>query len=260
MSRALLLVLFLSGALAGCERPAPKPAPAVAQPVIADAPAQGDAAPLPSVPADIASTPARRKPVRTKPADDNAPVQSRDTDERDTDERDRSDAFADEDMGNDVPLAADAEMDMQSPRRALTSSWNGLGDADFGMQVDAVREAWSGELEGDESDECFYLSAQMDRPSPAPALMFEQGRLVRYDVDTAALSAPGGGRVGMDADEIIERYGDDIERVPHKYTDGEYLRIENGDSVLLFETDEDGVVTEWRVGVAPQVDYVEGCS
>ena len=42
---------------------------------------------------------------------------------------------------------------------------------------------------------------------------------------------------------------------------GEYLRIEgHGDTVLVFETDEDGTVTEWRVGVPPYVDYVEGCS
>jgi hypothetical protein len=30
--------------------------------------------------------------------------------------------------------------------------------------------------------------------------------------------------------------------------------------VLLFATDADGRVNEWRIGVPPQVDYVEGCS
>jgi hypothetical protein len=28
----------------------------------------------------------------------------------------------------------------------------------------------------------------------------------------------------------------------------------------VFETDAGGTVTEWRAGVPPQVDYVEGCS
>jgi len=29
---------------------------------------------------------------------------------------------------------------------------------------------------------------------------------------------------------------------------------------LLFETDAAGKITRWRVGVPPQIDYVEGCS
>ena len=31
-------------------------------------------------------------------------------------------------------------------------------------------------------------------------------------------------------------------------------------SRLVFETDAGGIVTEWRVGLSPQADYVEGCS
>ena len=30
--------------------------------------------------------------------------------------------------------------------------------------------------------------------------------------------------------------------------------------VLLFETNAEGNVASWRIGVPPQVDYVEGCS
>ena len=29
---------------------------------------------------------------------------------------------------------------------------------------------------------------------------------------------------------------------------------------VIFETDAEGTVTEWRVGLPPQVDYVEGCA
>jgi hypothetical protein len=29
---------------------------------------------------------------------------------------------------------------------------------------------------------------------------------------------------------------------------------------LVFETDAAGKATAWRVGLSPQVDYVEGCS
>lgn len=62
------------------------------------------------------------------------------------------------------------------------------------------------------------------------------------------------------------RRGDRVEARPHRYTDGEYLRISDpagGAGVLVFETDgrgDDAKVVAWRVGLAPQVDYVEGCS
>ena len=41
-----------------------------------------------------------------------------------------------------------------------------------------------------------------------------------------------------------------------------WRRIEDpdGEGVLVFETDASGRVTEWRAGLPPQVDYVEGCS
>ena len=57
-----------------------------------------------------------------------------------------------------------------------------------------------------------------------------------------------------------------VEEQPHAYTNGQYLRIEDpagGKGVLVFETDgKDAAskVLRWRIGVAPQVDYVEGCS
>ncbi len=40
-----------------------------------------------------------------------------------------------------------------------------------------------------------------------------------------------------------------------------YLRVtrDGSEAVLLFETDAQGRVEEWRIGLPPQVDYVEGC-
>ena len=92
--------------------------------------------------------------------------------------------------------------------------------------------------------------------------MFEDGRFVRYDVGTAKEAAPGGGRVGMDEAQIRTLYGARVQVQPHKYVAGaKYLCIAalQGDGALVFETDEHGKVTRWRVGVLPQVDYVEGC-
>lgn len=145
------------------------------------------------------------------------------------------------------------------PGRARFDGYAGLR---FGMEEAEARAVWDGTLEGEAGDECHYLRPEGDAPSQSPMLMFEDGRLVRYDVHAADVAAPGGGRVGMDAAAIGELYGDRVVAGPHKYTDGQYLRIEDpdGDGVLVFETEPDGLVTEWRVGLSPQADYVEGCS
>ena len=113
----------------------------------------------------------------------------------------------------------------------------------------------------EEAPECFHLSPTAQPDYAYFAMMFGDSRFVRYSASNDAMVAPGGGRRGMSATEVDVLYPDAVVRQPHKYTDGEYLRIEgHGDTVLVFETDEDGTVTEWRVGVPPYVDYVEGCS
>lgn len=146
--------------------------------------------------------------------------------------------------------------------------FQGFGPAPFGSDQEAVRMAWGRDL-GDatpaEPGGCYYL-----RPQPVPgdggriAFMIQDDRFVRMDVMAADIEAPGGGRVGMSAADINARYGDAVEERQHKYVDdGRYLRIADpggGDGVLLFETGADGQVDEWRIGLPPQVDWVEGCS
>lgn len=148
-------------------------------------------------------------------------------------------------------------------------TYAGFGPARFGATEEQVRMAWGKELQADPVDSpeaCHYL--QLSPRSPEGyrlAFMIDGGKFARMDVDTADIAAPGGGRIGMSKDEIGKLYAG-IEERPHKYTDGLYLRIKDpagGNGVLLFETDGksgQAKVVEWRVGVPPQVDYVEGCS
>jgi len=135
----------------------------------------------------------------------------------------------------------------------------------FGAGPQDLRSAWDGTLEGGAEGDpqaCHYLF-----PAPRPAdgfghaFMFEGGRFVRMDVDDAEAVAPGGGRIGMTVAEIEALYPGRIEERPHKYVEGaRYLRVTgSGDALLLFEADAQGRITSWRVGLAPQVDYVEGC-
>jgi hypothetical protein len=141
--------------------------------------------------------------------------------------------------------------------------YDGYGELRFGMDEQAFRHAWQGELAGTPATDggCYYLRPKW-AASPADfGLMFEQGRFVRYDVGSAKETAPGGGKVGMSVAQIRVLYGNGLAQMPHKYLDGAYyLRIVgDGQHIVLFETDAAGKITRWRVGVPPQIDYVEGC-
>ena len=157
-------------------------------------------------------------------------------------------------------------VDAASPSAADSADarFDGYGQLRLGMSAEETRKAWAGELHGapGAGDACYHLSPKSAGTPAEFALMIEDGKFVRYSTESGKYVAPGGGRVGMGADEIKSLYAGRIEEQPHKYTDGKYLRIRDtaGSNALVFETDVAGVVTEWRVGVAPQVDYVEGCS
>ena len=151
-------------------------------------------------------------------------------------------------------------------------AYAGFGPARFGGTEEAVRMAWGKDLKADTPTEpggCYYLFPErVGRPGAQASygigFMIEGDRFARIDVDNVDIAAPGGGRVGMGAAEIRSRYPGRIEEQQHKYVEGgRYLRVKDGaggDGVLLFVTDAAGKVTSWRIGVAPQVDYVEACS
>ena len=142
--------------------------------------------------------------------------------------------------------------------------YDGYGAVRLGMDEASFDQAWDGTLEGaaDADSTCFYKRTVAAMSPATPGFMFEDGHFVRYDVTSTEATAPGGGKVGMDEARVRSLYGDAVQAQPHKYVDGaKYLRIASpqGPGVLLFETDGQGTVTRWRVGVPPQIDYVEGC-
>ena len=144
-----------------------------------------------------------------------------------------------------------------------TIGFAGFGPAKFGATQEEVRMAWGKDMSGkpDEPGGCYYLQPM---PEGGPvAFMLEGDRFVRVDVRGAALTAPGGGQAGMTIAEIRKRYPG-VEVMPHKYEENaKYLRVKDpagGTGVRVFETDAAGTVTRWRIGTAPQVDYVEGCA
>ena len=169
----------------------------------------------------------------------------------------------------DVAPATGGSLRVAAPADGAVT-FAGFGPARFGGTAEEVRMAWGGDLGQPQPDQpggCYYLIPQPQGPDGyQTAFMIEGDKFARVDVTTPAITAPGGGKVGMTKAEIAALYPGRIEERPHKYSDGEYLRIKDaagGNGVLVFATDakaDTAKVTEWRVGVPPQVDYVEGCS
>ena len=148
-----------------------------------------------------------------------------------------------------------------------TIGFAGFGPAQFGASAEAVRQAWGGDLGDAQPSEpggCHYLIPQpLGSEGYRTAFMIEGDRFVRVDVRDASVTAPGGAKLGMTGDEVRALYQGRVEEQPHKYDpQGKVLRVAapDGGGVLVLELDAAGRVDEWRVGVPPQVDYVEGCS
>ena len=167
----------------------------------------------------------------------------------------------------EAPAPTPAADDTAAPAGPVSqASFLGYGDMKLGSSVEEARAAWGGELNGApmEGTTCHYLWPKwITRPADF-AFMMEDGKFVRYDVGTDKETAPGGGKVGMGVDELQKLYAGALKASPHKYTQGgQYLSMDAGDVAptrLVFEVDAAGKVTSWRVGLSPQVEYVEGCS
>lgn len=144
------------------------------------------------------------------------------------------------------------------------ATFAGFGDMRFGMDEAAFRQAWGGELKTQPpaaGSTCAYFYPAWSKTPPDLGFMFEEGKFVRYDVATAKEIAPGGGKVGMDKGELARLYGDKGQTFPDKYDpSASTFRVQGeGDAAAVFAIGADGKVSKWRVGVPPQVDYVEGC-
>lgn len=149
------------------------------------------------------------------------------------------------------------------------ASFAGYGDVRFGTVAAEMEKAWGGKLATvgkDANAECYFMTPAWVKVPAEFNFMISGGKFARFGTQSSKYVAPGGGAIGMTKAEILTRYAGAVEARPHKYTDGEYLRIKDpagGAGVLVFETDGKGdaaKVTAWRVGMPPEVDYIEGCS
>jgi hypothetical protein len=178
----------------------------------------------------------------------------------------------------DVPPAAmPAPASLPSPASTVApapadgadaqASFAGYGGVKFGTPAADMEAAWGGELTTlgkDANPSCYFMAPKWVKSPAEFAFMVGDGRFVRYGTDSAKYVAPGGGRVGMGTQELQALYHGALQSAPHKYVEGgRYLSIAASGvapAKLVFETDADGKATAWRVGLSPQVDFVEGCS
>ncbi|WP_313144540.1 hypothetical protein [Stenotrophomonas sp.] len=171
---------------------------------------------------------------------------------------------------------ADADLATTSPadpRADSPARLDGFGGARLGASIADVRSGFGAPLQvmnldatgkplpdDDNDDECYYLRPQ---GADEPRLMIEGRKLVRYEVFSTGIVAPGGGKVGMTLGELQLLYPERADLGPDKYDDNtQHLRVrpaQEGAGIIDFEVAPDGKVNGWRVGQTPQVDYVEGC-
>jgi hypothetical protein len=174
-----------------------------------------------------------------------------------------------------LALAACGRPDARDPSAAdsaavaavdSTPAWQlsetGIGPVRVGMTVGEAASALSAGVTHPETEECAYVGL-----SGLPAgvsLMTVGGRIVRVDVDdSSSVATARGARVGWTEAQVLAAYpGARVQ--PHKYEDGHYLVVVPGAPAdtthrIVFETAR-GVVTRFRGGVVPAVEYVEGCS
>ena len=108
---------------------------------------------------------------------------------------------------------------------------------------------------------CTY--ATLDGWPAGIGVMVDAGKVVRVEVRRGNFATSTGARIGDTEEKIKGLYPGQVAVSPHKYTDGHYLTVtptgDDSANRIVFETDGRNVVN-YRAGVRPQVEYVEGCA
>ncbi len=139
-----------------------------------------------------------------------------------------------------------------------------FGDITIGMDEAAAREILANYVTDeelyDEPYDCHYLAP----PETVKGVyyMMIDAKVVRFDIDDKELNIATmeGVGIGSSKSDVLRVYRN-AEISPHPYIspDGEYIEVKlpNGNGII-FETEHD-VVTSFRLGSYPAVEYIEGC-
>lgn len=117
-----------------------------------------------------------------------------------------------------------------------------------------------------ESEFCDYGFVEGDPYSPG-IMILNQTDIARLEATWPGHRTASGIAFGSTTDQVLATYEGQIERSPHEYRaggGGEYLTFIPVDAAdrpyaLVFETDDEGIVSTFRTGLAGPVRWVEGC-
>ena len=147
---------------------------------------------------------------------------------------------------------------------ALVVTERGIGNIVAGMTIAEASQAAGADITAPagSGDGCTYLNWP-GAPSGVQ-LMSEGGRVVRVDVQDSTVATAEGARAGDAEERVIALYPGRVAVTPHKYTSGaHYLTVTPSNAAdsafrIVFET-ENSIVTRFRSGRRPAVEYVERC-
>ncbi len=141
----------------------------------------------------------------------------------------------------------------------------GLGPIQIGMTTAAVAATGLAlePVEGGDQGECRYYRIQGH--SEPIGLMVIDDRILRIDVWPGSLTkTPRGAKIGSSEADLVRFYGDQLEATANPTTLGKTIIFKPRDPGedlyrLVFETDDQGKVVQYRAGQFPSVTWPEGC-
>lgn len=108
--------------------------------------------------------------------------------------------------------------------------------------------------------ECYYLTS--NQPSTGVKIMIFDGKVIRFDVGkTSNFTTRLGAGIGTTTKAILTAYPNATKQAhPYLGNAGEYLTVKlPSGNAIIFET-EFNTVSQFRLGLYPEVEFIEGCS
>ncbi len=156
-------------------------------------------------------------------------------------------------------------------------SIGGLGPVRLGMTIQEAANAAQVSFvvaPMTQSEVCQYYLPEVYDPDKAArigsidgiGLMVVNDQVIRIDIwPGSPIKTVSGLGIGSTVAEVETVYDGQIEATPHPSTEGSYLTLTSdatGSNLysLVFETDKEGQITQFRTGQFPAVTWFEGCS
>ena len=170
-------------------------------------------------------------------------------------------------MQRAIALTSDVDVD-RAPTLALLAAplkTTGLGPIRIGMDLADLEAAGLTPvaIAGASNGQCQYYRIQ-DYAEPM-GLMAIDDQVLRVDIWPGSLTTTRSGiRIGSTERDLVREYGGQLEAIANPVTLGKtviFTPQDPGEDVyrLVFETDDQGQVTQFRAGQFPSVTWAEGC-